>query len=425
MVPAAVEARRTRHRPMAALFTGAAVTHVPMVGASTVSTLVGAQLLSPLWSGIPNAAGIVGSAVGTLTLAAVLARRGSRTALVLGYLVAAVGAVVAGGAVLADAAGPLMVGMLLLGVGNGAAQLARYCAADLYPPDRRGFAVGVVVWAGTVGALAGPNLIAPLARFSAGLGLPPLAGPYLLALVGAGAAAAASATLPTTRAGTRRAALTPGDTKPGAVSVGVWRRPVVRTAVVSMTAGQVSMVAVMTMAPLHMDMHGHDLGAVGAVVSSHLLGMFLLAPLSGHIVDRFGARTAILAGIGLIALSTMVALVPAAASAQLYVALFLLGSGWNLTFVGGSGLLTQSLTLADRQHVQGGVDAVAWGASAVASVGAGMVLGTVGYPVLAVSAGAAVLLPLFLLARADGPAAAPSSGGAEDPPDRHGGQPCC
>ncbi|WBB99346.1 MULTISPECIES: MFS transporter [unclassified Solwaraspora] len=420
MVPAAVEARRTRHRPMVALFTGAAVTHVSMVGASTVSTLVGAQLLSPLWSGIPNAAGIVGSAVGTLTLAAVLARRGSRAALVLGYLVAVIGAVVAGGAVLADAAGPLMVGMLLLGVGNGAAQLSRYCAADLYPPDRKGFAVGVVVWAGTVGALAGPNLIAPLARFSTGLGLPPLAGPYFLALVGAGAAVAASATLPTTRAGTRR-----GDPGPGAVSAGVWRRPVVRTAVVSMTAGQVSMVAVMTMTPLHMDMHGHGLGAVGAVVSAHLLGMFLLAPLSGHIVDRFGARTAILAGIGLIALSTMVALVPAAASAQLYVALFLLGSGWNLTFVGGSGLLAQSLTLADRQHVQGGVDAVAWGASAVASVGAGMVLGTVGYPVLAVSAGAAVLLPLFLLARADVPAAVPSSGRAEDPPDRRGGQPCC
>ncbi|ROO59801.1 putative MFS family arabinose efflux permease [Micromonospora sp. Llam0] len=420
MVPAAVDARRTRHRPMAALFTGAAVTNVSMVGASTVSTLVGAQLLSPLWSGIPNAAGIVGSAVGTLTLAAVLARRGSRSALVLGYLAAVVGAVVAGGAVLADAAGPLMVGMLLLGVGNGAAQLSRYCAADLYPPERKGFAVGVVVWAGTVGALAGPNLIAPLARFSAGLGLPPLAGPYLLALVGAGAAAAASATLPTTRAGTRR-----GDPGPGAVSAGVWRRPVVRTAVVSMTAGQVSMVAVMTMTPLHMDMHGHGLGAVGAVVSAHLLGMFLLAPLSGHIVDRLGARTAILAGIGLIALSTMVALVPAAASAQLYVALFLLGCGWNLTFVGGSGLLTQSLTLADRQHVQGGVDAIAWGASAVASVGAGMVLGTVGYPVLAVSAGAAVLLPLFLLAWADGPAAVPSPAEAEDPPDRRGGQPCC
>ncbi|MFY1649914.1 MFS transporter [Solwaraspora sp. WMMB762] len=420
MLPAAVEARRTRHRPMAALFTGAAVTNVSMIGASTVSTLVGAQLLSPLWSGIPNAAGIVGSAVGTLTLAAVLARRGSRSALVLGYLIAVVGAVVAGGAVLADAAGPLMVGMLLLGVGNGGAQLSRYCAADLYPPDRKGFAVGVVVWAGTVGALAGPNLIAPLARFSAGLGLPPLAGPYLLALVGAGAAAAASATLPTTRAGTRHGA--PG---PSTVSPGVWRRPVVRTAVVSMTAGQVSMVAVMTMTPLHMDMHGHGLGAVGAVVSAHLLGMFLLAPLSGHIVDRFGARTAILAGVGLIALSTMVALVPAAASAQLYVALFLLGSGWNLTFVGGSGLLTQSLTLADRQHVQGGVDAIAWGASAVASVGAGMVLGTVGYPVLAVSAGAAVLLPLFLLARADGSAAVPSSGGTEDPPDRRGGQSCC
>ncbi|WFE20064.1 MFS transporter [Solwaraspora sp. WMMD937] len=406
-----VEARRARRYPMAALFTGSAATNVSMVGASTVSTLIGAQLLSPLWSGIPNAAGVVGSAVGTLTLAAVMARRGSRTALVLGYLVAVVGAVVAGVAVTADSAGLLMVGMLLLGIGNGGAQLSRYCAADLYPPDRKGFAVGVIVWGGTVGALAGPNLIAPLAGFSEGLGLPPLAGSYLLALACAGVAAAASATLPATR--TRR-----GGTVSGPVSAGVWRRPVVRTAVVSMTAGQVSMVAVMTMTPLHMDMHGHGLSAVGAVLSAHLLGMFMLAPLSGYVADRFGGRTAIIAGIGMIALSTMAALVPLAGSAQLYIALFLLGHGWNLTFVGGSGLLTQALTTADRQHVQGGVDAIVWGASAVASVGAGMVLGTVGYPVLAISAGAAVLLPLFLLAGPQRHEADPVSVASDAPQDR-------
>ncbi|MDI1464099.1 MFS transporter [Catellatospora sp. KI3] len=388
----------TRRRPMAVLFTGSAATNVSMVGASTVSTLLGAQLLGPVWSGIPNAAGVIGSAVGTLTLAAVMARHGSRIALVVGYAVAVAGAVVAGYAVAADSATVLMTGMLLLGIGNGGAQLSRYCAADLYPPDRKGFAVGLLVWGGTVGALIGPNLIEPLTRLAGGLGLRPYAGPYLLALVCAAVAGLASTALPATR--TRR-----GGVAAGPAPARVWRLPVVRAAIVSMAGGQVAMVGVMTMTPLQMEMHGHGLGAVGAVLSAHLLGMFALAPLSGHLADRFGARTTIVLGIGVILASAAAALWPA--TAALYVALFLLGYGWNLTFVGGSSLLTQALTPDERLHVQGGVDAIVWTASAVSSIGAGMLLGVVGYPAVVACSAAVVLLPLLFLFghRASAPAA--------------------
>ncbi|MBV1853523.1 MFS transporter [Catellatospora tritici] len=373
---------------MSVLFTGSAATNVSMVGASTVSTLLGAQLLSPMWSGIPNAAGVIGSAVGTLTLAAVMARHGSRIALFVGYAVAVVGAVVAGYAVAAGSATVLMTGMLLLGIGNGGAQLSRYCAADLYPPDRKGFAVGLIVWGGTVGALIGPNLIEPLTRLAGGLGLRPYTGPYLLALVCAAAACLASTALPATR--TRR-----GGVAYGSAPSRVWRLPVVRAAVVSMTGGQVAMVGVMTMTPLQMEMHGHGLGAVGAVLSAHLLGMFALAPLSGHLADRFGARTTIVLGIGVILTSAAAALW--SATAALYVALFLLGYGWNLTFVGGSSLLTKALTPDERAHVQGGVDAIVWTASALSSVGAGMLLGGVGYPAVVACSAAVVLLPLLFL----------------------------
>jgi MFS family permease len=376
---------------MAVLFTGSAATNVSMVGASTISTLLGAQLLSPLWSGVPNAAGVIGSAAGTLTLAAVMVRRGSRVALVIGYAVAVAGAIVAGYAVAAGSATVLMTGMLLLGIGNGGAQLSRYCAADLYPPDRKGFAVGLIVWGGTVGALIGPNLIEPLTRLAGRLGLRPYTGPYLLALVCAATACLASTALPAIR--TRR-----GGVVTGPAPVGVWRLPVVRAAVVSMTGGQVAMVGVMTMTPLQMAMHGHGLGAVGAVLSAHLLGMFALAPLSGRIADRFGARPTVVLGIGVILASAAAALWPAMAA--LYIALFLLGYGWNLTFVGGSSLLTQALTPDERMRVQGGVDAIVWTASAVSSIGAGMLLGEFGYPTVVACSAAVVLLPLpFLFGR--------------------------
>jgi MFS family permease len=153
------------------------------------------------------------------------------------------------------------------------------------------------------------------------------------------------------------------------------------------------------MTPLYMEHHGHGLGAVGAVLSAHLLGMFALAPLSGHLADRLGGRITSALGLGLIVLSSAAALFPLAGDAQLYVALFLLGYGWNLSFVGGSSLLTQHLTPAERMRVQGGVDAVVWTASAFASIGAGLILGLAGYPALAVCAGAVVLIPLLLLRR--------------------------
>ncbi|MEU2665764.1 MFS transporter [Micromonospora sp. DT46] len=384
-----------RRRSMAALLGGVAATNTSMVGASTASTLIGAEELTELWSGVPNAAGVLGTAAGTLWLAALMARRGTRSALSLGYLVAIVGAAVAGAAVASGQVLLLIFGMVLLGVGNGGAQLSRYCAADLYPPRRQGLAVGVIVWAGTVGAVFGPNLMEPSATAASRLGLPDLAGPFLVALLAAGICVLASAAMPRSRTAARRGANDPTPAQ-------VWRHPVVSVALVSMIAGQLAMVALMTMTPLHMSSNHHGLTAVGVVLSGHMIGMFALAPLSGYLSDRFGGRAAILMGIGLLVTSVVVASWPAAHGSgltRLVVSLFLLGWGWNLTFVGGSALLTQALTPAARRAVQGRVDALVWAASAVASVVAGVVLATTNYVVLSVAAGVVSLIPVPMLRR--------------------------
>lgn len=126
------------------------------------------------------------------------------------------------------------------------------------------------------------------------------------------------------------------------------------------------MVAVMTAAPLDMHMHGAGLGAVGFTLAAHTLGMFALAPVSGRLFDRYGARPVLLAGLTTLAGATVLDAIvqePVIRAA----ALFLLGYGWNLCFVGGSGMLARDLPESLREHAEGAVDAAVWTIAAAAS----------------------------------------------------------
>ena len=98
----------------------------------------------------------------------------------------------------------------------------------------------------------------------------------------------------------------------------------------------------MTMTPLHMTDHGHDLSAVGIVLSAHIAGMYAFAPISGRLTDRFGSPPVIYGGMAILAVAAVLAAVaPAEDDRVLLVALFLLGFGWNLGYVAGSALLTE------------------------------------------------------------------------------------
>ena len=114
------------------------------------------------------------------------------------------------------------------------------------------------------------------------------------------------------------------------------RTPAVRSAVAVLATAQTIMVAVMTAAPVEMHRHGHSLGAVGAVLSAHTLGMFALSPLSGRLVDRVGARPVLTAGLAALVVATGAVSAGPPETVVRAVALFVLGYGWNLCFVGGS-----------------------------------------------------------------------------------------
>lgn len=373
------EADRTRRRSMSALFGGVALTSTAWVASSTAATLIAGDAAGAAWSGAPNAAGVLGTALGTSWLAARMARTGRRYGLLLGYGVSIAGAVVAVLAAQSGILALLAVGMLLLGVGNGGAQLSRYVAADLYPPHRRSAMLSIIVWSGTIGALTGPALLTGTADLADRAGFTPLAGPFLLAVV------VAVVTIVVT---TAVAPATPADVAAAAAAAPappvreMLRLPATTVALITMISGQVSMVAVMTMTPLHLHQTGHGLGTISSVLTAHLLGMFALSPLTGRLADRIGGYRTSLAGFGTLLAAVLCAAV-APDGAPLFLSLFLLGYGWNLALVGGSSLLTSGLTPSGRTRLQGVVDSASWTASAVASIVAGILLGSVGFGSLA------------------------------------------
>ena len=178
----------------------------------------------------------------------------------------------------------------------------------------------------------------------------------------------------------------------------ILRRPAVAAAIVALVVGQFVMVLIMTMTPLHMIEHGHDLGAVGLVLSAHTLGMFAFSPLSGWLSDRFGRVPTIFLGTAVLgAASLMAALAPPDGGFVLLLALFLLGLGWNFGFVAGSAMLSENLEIHERTRVQGVADALIWSSAAAASLGSGLIMAAVGYTALGILAAAAVIIPVIVL----------------------------
>ncbi|MEO6089334.1 MAG: MFS transporter, partial [Umezawaea sp.] len=154
------------------------------------STLIAAALSgSDVVGGLAQTSAVVGAAVFALPAARMAQRRGRRPALMLGYGVGALGALVAALALVLGWWQLLLPALVLFGGAGSANLAARYAATDLAHPDRRARSVGIVVWAATIGAVAGPNLANPAGQLAARIGLPVGAGPFLLAAVVFGVAA--------------------------------------------------------------------------------------------------------------------------------------------------------------------------------------------------------------------------------------------
>jgi MFS family permease len=175
-------------------------------------------------------------------------------------------------------------------------------------------------------------------------------------------------------------------------------RSAARHALLAMVGAQVIMVAVMTAAPMNMEMRGSATWAIGAVLSAHTFGMFAFSPLTGLAVNRFGAHSVIRAGLSILVVSSGATTIADGLAQAL--SLLLLGYGWNLCFIGGSTLLAGDVDIADRLAVEGRVDATVWAFAAGAGLLSTMLLSLGGAGLLAAFAAVVAIAPYAVVQRA-------------------------
>lgn len=354
-------------------------------------------------AGLSQTATVLGAAVLAVPLARLAQRAGRRPALATGYLLALLGAGVVLLAALLSSFAMLLLGAALFGGATAASLQARYAATDAAAPQARGRALSIVVWATTIGVVAGPNLSGVGGRLGIRVGVPVLAGPYLLSALGFAAAAAVLAWLRPDPLRLRQqvsAESTAGAPVAGSLRdslAAVAAHPRALLGFVTIATAHAVMVGVMVMTPVYLVHGGASLQVVGIVISLHVAGMYGASPVFGWMSDRVGRTPTILLGVALLATSLALAGTAGAGHRQSGLALLLLGLGWSACLVAGSTLVTESVSADVRTSVQGMTDLGMGLAGAAAGAAAGVVMSIYGYPGLALAA-AALLLPVPVLA---------------------------
>lgn len=354
-------------------------------------------------SGLAPTASVAGTALLSLPLAALMTSRGRRPGLVLAYLIGALGGALVVLGTVVRSFPLLLLGMAAFGAGSSANLQARFAAADLVGPERRGRAISTVIWATTIGSVVGPNIAAPAGRVFRGTPVPESAGPYLwsaAAFLLAGVVVAvllrpdplltARALAPRSPQGERKRSLRAGV-------AAVRESPMAKLALVAVTVSHTAMVSIMVMTPVHLGGHGADLQLIGLVISGHIAGMYAFSPVMGWLADRFGRLSVIGLAVGLLSTAALLAGTAGPRHGQTALGLFVLGLGWSAGMIAGSALLTDSVPQEARAAVQGLSDLTMNAAAGIGGASAGVIVAQWGYgPLNAI--GAALLLPVAALA---------------------------
>jgi MFS family permease len=385
------------------VFSGAGLAAGVTVGALLAQDMLGGEGVA----GLPAALFTLGSALTAYTVGRLSQRSGRRVGLAAGFLAGALGAVGIVVAAVLDSPVLLFPALFVYGAGTATNLQARYAGTDLAPARRRATAVSIAMVATTLGAVAGPNSVDLLGELALSLGIPALAGPFLLAAVAYGLSGIVLITFlrPDPLVVARRLAELrlsavrepsgePWLPESGEPATGSPRGVAVGATIMVLT--QVAMVAIMTMTPVHMRHHHHSLGQIGFVIGMHIGAMFLPSLITGPLVDRLGRiPMAIASAATLLAAGLVAAFAPGDSMTLITVALVLLGLGWNFGLISGTALIVDATSLDTRARTQGTVDVLIALSGAGGAAVSGVIVGVSSFATLALAGGflSLVLLP--------------------------------
>jgi MFS family permease len=341
----------------------AAAQAMMMTGGSLLiatSALVGFRL-SPdkTLATLPLAMQMLASLLTSIPASLLMQRIGRRGGFLLGSVLGLAGAALAAWAIVAGSFALFVLAAALSGMFTGFGSYYRFAAADAASEDYKSRAISYVLAGGVVAALVGPNLAhwthtwlaAPFAgSFVALTGIMLLSFVTLLFL-----------DIP------RRTAET-GDG--GRSLTAIAAQPAFVVAAIGGMFGYGVMALVMTATPLSMHDHHYAFGDTAFVIEWHVLGMFAPSFFTGSLIRRFGVLNVMLAGAVLNAACVLVNL-GGTSLAHYWLALTLLGVGWNFLFIGATTLLTETCTPAEKAKTQALNDFLVFGTVTLAVLSAG------------------------------------------------------
>jgi MFS family permease len=304
--------------------------------------------------------------------------------------------IVAGGCALPSAAA-VAVGLSVLGGAGAVIQLTRAAAAEMFPPERRARGMSFVLFGAVSGAVWGPVVFGPLFAHRA-IDANGLVGPWLVGIlfmvVGYGIMRFVRPDPKDLAASYTTERVEPATAVPLRE---ILRRPGVPAAVLAVVASFSVMASVMNLAGYVAVGRGHHQGDVFTMISVHILGMYGLILVVGDVVDRFGRRRCLVAGLTLMTISN-VALGWLGGVAGMSIALLGLGLGWNLSYVSATTELVALTSPSERGRLVGFTDLTASFTAAALALMGGLVYSASGPLALALAAAALAALPALWLA---------------------------
>lgn len=388
------------------IFGGAGLAAGVTVGALLAQDMLGTDS----FSGVPAALFTLGSAGAALLIGQLSQRFGRRTGLAIGFLTGGIGAIGIVISALTNNILLLFVSLLIYGAGTATNLQARYAGTDLASSTQRATAISIAMVSTTFGAVAGPNLVDVMGRFATSIGVPALAGPFilaaaayilaglvLLALLRPDPLVVAKAIADTQKTDERNLLDTNSKT------LAINKRRIVFGATV-MVLTQIVMIAIMTMTPVHMGHHGHGLREIGLVIGIHIGAMYLPSLVTGILVDKIGRmKMAIASGATLLVAGVLAAIAPTDSILVLIIALALLGIGWNFGLISGTALIVDATQPSTRAKTQGTVDVLIALGGASGGILSGVVVAQLGYVTLSLAGGilSLLLIPVVIWSRSN------------------------
>ncbi|MGI5288640.1 MFS transporter [Nonomuraea polychroma] len=375
------------------------------VGLALSSVVVDELSGSTVISGFAGTATVLGAALLALPTAKASGKGGRRAGLTLAYVAALTGCAISVVAINLRSWPLLLAGLVLVGGGTAGGLAARYAATDLAPQGRSARHLSLVVWASTIGSVAGPNLARPADQIGMRLGLVEKAGPFAFAALAFALALVVIIAFlrpdPLTLARRLNGAGPPGSGRHRTVRT-AWQTlrttPMARRALVMIAVSHTAMVSVMSMTPVKLHHDGSNLDVIGLVISLHIAGMYVLSPVVGWLADKAGKVPVLVLGMALLLSAAVLAGTAGHRVWQVTAGLVLLGLGWSCGLVAGSALVTESVPIDRRPAVQGLSDLLMNVCGATGTIVAGVIVGVLSYGVLGLGVGAMVTVAGLWLA---------------------------